>query len=522
MSKQNTKTQSETNAMNTAASSKIKKGMDFNDILSAYGPGVIVDILERARSEQRQPNENNKPTASADLNDYWEFDVEKINAEYALVLRGSKALIINDRRDIAPGEDIRFLTLDAFHAWFSNRRTRILPRGREQIVSWATAWLRDPARRQYAGVEFFPNPDDAAGTPHYLNLWRGFSVEPSSQGTYKTFRDHVFNNICNSDPELFQFVFGWCAQVIQHPREKPGTAIVLRGQMGAGKSKLGEVIGSLMPSHYRQVDEARYITGNFNQHMAACLILQADEAVWAGDKAAEGRLKGLITSETQMIESKNIDAVPMKNYVRILMTSNEDWVVPAGKDERRFCVLDVHPRCAQNHEYFSEMDEELNNGGRSRLLFDLQNFDLSKVNLRKIPKTNALLEQKLRSLDPTEGYWYGRLRDAAPLSEQSEWQTRVVTNDLYQDFIKSAIQVGISRRRTSAEFGQKMKKLVPDLRKVRPLLSAENGGKKRIWCYELPSLSNCRDSFETLLGQAISWPREVDVAGREDPDDDPI
>src|SRR6266446_4203691 len=79
--------------------------------------------------------------------------------------------------------------------------------------------------------------------------------------------------------------------------------------------------------------------------------------------------------------------------------SNEDWVIPAGKDERRFCVLDVDPRCAQNHTYFAEMESELNNGGRERLLFDLQRFDLAAMNLRKIPRTKALLDQKIQSLD---------------------------------------------------------------------------------------------------------------------------
>jgi Family of unknown function (DUF5906) len=116
-------------------------------------------------------------------------------------------------------------------------------------------------------------------------------------------------------------------------------------------------------------DEARYITGQFNAHMASCLLLQADEAVWAGDKAAEGRLKGIITSETQMIESKGVDPIRLRNFLRVIMTSNEGWVVPAGMDERRFCVLDVGSGCAQNHEYFGEMDDELNAGGRERLNF---------------------------------------------------------------------------------------------------------------------------------------------------------
>ena len=34
-------------------------------------------------------------------------------------------------------------------------------------------------RREYDGVEFFPNPDGAAGTPGYYNYWKGFEVQPS-------------------------------------------------------------------------------------------------------------------------------------------------------------------------------------------------------------------------------------------------------------------------------------------------------------------------------------------------------
>ncbi len=57
------------------------------------------------------------------------------------------------------------------------------------------------------------------------------------------------------------------------------------------------MLGSLFAPHYFPVDDSRYLTGNFNAHMASCLLLQADEAMWAGDKEAEGRLKGLLTSE---------------------------------------------------------------------------------------------------------------------------------------------------------------------------------------------------------------------------------
>lgn len=431
----------------------------------------------------------------------WGFDIAEINRSYALAIWGGKAVVINEQPHGPVNDRVRVMSVEAMSSWFANRQTEVVGSdGKVKAVSWAKAWHSHRDRRQYDGVEFFPNPDGAPGTPNYLNFWRGFDVTPSPAGSYAIFRDHLLTNVCAGDEKLFNYLFGWIAHIVQKPRERLGTAIVLRGRRGTGKSKVGEVIGSLFSSHYFQVDDARYITGQFNAHMASCLLLQADEAVWAGDKAAEGRLKGLITAEMQMIESKGVDPIRLRNFLRVIMTSNEGWVVPAGMDERRFCVLDVGSGCAQNHAYFCEMDEQLNSGGRERLLHDLLNFDLSKVDLWHIPQTRALLEQKIRSFDPIEDFWYNRLWDG------SEWRSRIVCADLYADYLKASTLTGIGRRRSPAEFGARLAKLAPEIRKTRPAIEIEPGVMKRTWCYEMPSLDDCRLALDELLGQTVDWP----------------
>ncbi len=70
-----------------------------------------------------------------------------------------------------------------------------------------------------------------------------------------------------------------------------------------------------------------------------------------------------MTAETQMIESKGVDPIRLKNFVRLLITSNNDWVIPAGKDERRFGVIDVGDGCAQNAGYFAELHQHLTTEG---------------------------------------------------------------------------------------------------------------------------------------------------------------
>ena len=68
---------------------------------------------------------------------------------------------------------------------------------------------------------------------------------------------------------------------------------------------------------------------------------QAEEAVWAGDRSAQGVLKSLITEPEMLVERKGVDPVKMRNLMRVMFTSNEDWVVPAALDDRRFACFDV-------------------------------------------------------------------------------------------------------------------------------------------------------------------------------------
>lgn len=484
-------------------------GQDFNDMLLTAAPGRIADLVEHGDNFLDGADDLGGPVEGAsEAQDAqsasprsWGFDVEEINRNYALAIWGGKAVVVNEQPSGPVNDRVRVMSLEAMNSWFGNRFTEIVGSdGKIRAVTWAKAWHSHPDRRSYEGVEFWPNPDGAKGTPGYLNFWRGFDVAPSPAGSYSIFRDHLLTNVCDGDLDLFKYVFGWMAHIVQKPRERLGTAIVLRGRRGTGKSKVGEVLGSLFSSHYFQVDDARYITGQFNAHMASCLLLQADEAVWAGDKAAEGRLKGLITSEMQMIESKGVDPIRLRNFLRVIMSSNEGWVVPAGMDERRFVVLDVNPRCAQDRGYFAEMDEELNKGGRERLLHDLLTFDLSQVDLWHLPQTRALLDQKVRSFDTIDDFWYNRLDDG------SDWPRQITCAELYGEYIKAAAQIGVGRKRGQAEFGKRLAKLVPGLRRFRPAIEVAPGVTKQVWCYEIPPLDECRAAFDELLGQPVDWP----------------
>ncbi len=116
------------------------------------------------------------------------FDPGDLNEEYALVTIGAGVMIVRERADGPIDDRIRLMSPGAFKLKLGNQFA-----GRKTI---AEAWLTSPGRRDYDGVEFYPDPDGAAGTDGYLNLWHGFSVQPVQKaGGYSTFEDHMLANV---------------------------------------------------------------------------------------------------------------------------------------------------------------------------------------------------------------------------------------------------------------------------------------------------------------------------------------
>ena len=132
----------------------------------------------------------------------------------------------------------------------------------------------------------------------------------------------------------------------------------------------------------------------------------ADESFFAGDRQHENILKALITEDSLMIERKGIDAVQAKNRIKLLMASNNDWVAPASRDERRYFVLDVSSERIGDTQYFKDLHGDINNDDvKAAFLFDMLSLNLSEFVVSKVPETSGLQSQRLQSLDSFGKYW---------------------------------------------------------------------------------------------------------------------
>jgi hypothetical protein len=315
--------------------------------------------------------------------------------------------------------------------------------------------------------------------------------------------DHIFTNVAGNEPN-FNWIVGWFAQIVQQPNVKAGTSLVLRGKQGVGKTIVGQTFGHLLGPHYDLVADSRYVTGRFNSHMASLLLLHADEAFWAGDKSAEGKIKDLITGYYHQLEFKGVDSIRVRNYIRLFVTGNQDWLVPSGFGERRFAVFDVSEAKIQDHDYFKAIIDEMNNGGYEALLHYLLNFDLSKTNVMVIPRTDALLDQVIESLAPVQAWWLDTLQRGELPSGVNEPNT-CPKDFLFGRYIRHARIRGDKHRAIATQIGTFLTRMLePDLKTKRA--TANNlPVQKGDYLYVFPPLKVCRQKFADAMHQTLHW-----------------
>ena len=199
----------------------------------------------------------------------------------------------------------------------------------------------------------------------------------------------------------------------------------------------------LLGQHGLAISNAKHLIGHFNAHLRDTVLLFADEAFFAGDRAHVSILKALITESDLIIEAKYQNAVPSKNYLHIVMASNERWVVPASLESRRFVVFDVATSRIGDHPYFAAIEHELASGGYEALLHELLSRDIADVNLRRIPITDALITQRKLSLDTTEAWWVDCLHKGYVFTSEigledafHEWLDPISTELLFKSYEK--------------------------------------------------------------------------------------
>ena len=292
-------------------------------------------------------------------------------------------------------------------------------------------WSLTSATR-VTGLTFDPSTlDSIVHTPKgdKINEWSGFDIQPAESATseeVQKFTTYLRDVVCSENDDYYAWVLAWCADIFQRPSEKSGTALVLVGEEGAGKSILGhEILGKIIGHrHYATSNTIDNVTRNFNSLYSGRLLVQCDEAMTSRQKSQAARMKSLITDPTMSVEPKGVDAYFLPNHTRFFFTSNEleDAVyLSSGHGDRRYTVIEVSESYrGQVINFWEPFVRWLQEPGTlakiHRYLLD-HKYDKSLI--RRPLSTEAKSRMEQASWEPFDAWLAAMLSRGHPLDEES-------------------------------------------------------------------------------------------------------
>lgn len=442
--------------------------------------------------------------------------VEDINKDHALVRYGGKVVVIHTSDD-----EVQFYSTETISKWF---REHLIVRGGEPEAAFKV-WMESNDKKRYDKVVFLPGQE----TPlNIFNLWNGWGINPAIYN-HDIITNHIKNVICKGNKEHYEYLMNWIAHIFQKPLEKPDVAVVLRGLKGTGKDMLARLIAHLVGiRYYVHIDKSEALVNKFNAQFEKGIFVHVEEAFFSADKSKKGILQSLISSPTTSLERKGFDVIEVPSYIRLFMTTNEKWAVPATADERRYFVIDVSDERKGDFAYFTALNAAITGDAARGFFHSLMQRDISNWTPREIPQTEALLDQKLHGLEGFDAWWYDLLTNAelpdkdfeadgfgkyAKRTTTIEWSKDEHTNvrkdclrDSYHGFIRSKRFGGDTMSDNAFGTALKMDKGVVFGKSGSGKYRDDKGKDYRPGTFKLPPLKTARDSFEKLMGGKIDWP----------------
>ncbi len=439
-----------------------------------------------------------------------------LNDQFAVALIEGKTVVLDMYSILPPREDelnravqaatvvkayptaMEFQSLERL---YKDSAVRIHQKKTPSLMNLATIWLEWPDRRKFErGLIFAPGvPQEQL--PGRLNLFTGWNIEPdgstdqtADEEACSEFLHHLKSVVCGSDETVYRWLLWWMADIVQNPQEKPGSAVVLAGKKGCGKSTVADVLREVIGQKYFiRLSKKAELVGSFNAYFACALVVNGEEVMFGGDVAANDTLKDMITSPTILVNEKFLPAQTMRSYSRFLFTTNSHYSHNTSEDERRFLFLDVEDTFVGDEAYWNGLYGQLRHGGFDAFARILHRMEKPEgVNLRKPPKTTAHARLFAESLSIEERFFFNALVNGEDYPEAARENGGIV----FVSDIKVAFEEYLNAQGKARSHKRTDNNFIPNC--MRKFWAAEcqprkvRAGRKEA-CYLLPSLTEARD-----------------------------
>ncbi len=428
---------------------------------------------------------------------------------HGIAMIQGQTVVVRSKPAELGGIERELVTVSSTRTYYENLKIPVITRDGVRKEKLFPVWLESQTRRQYLyGARFHPEggviasntlflPDAIKGR---LELYTGLAITPQ-KGDCSLILQHIREVWCCGNEMLYEYVINWLARMFQLPGEPAETAIVLRSGEGSGKNIIADIFAEAFGPHGGTYTKGGDITGRFSDHLATCVFAFLNEAIWGGDKQAEGTLKALITDKIITYEKKYLPKFSIRNCLHILMASNNDWVAPVGMDDRRYCYLDVSEKYKNDQEYFGLLFDQIKSGGKGAIVWHLLNHDISDFNPRMMPvsQSETRKDNKLRTRGSVALWWDDILDDGCIVDDDvgliafHEWKNKVdfiatgVLHDHYLAWCRKHNERYLEKKQS---FSKQLNELLPPGCRLR---------KNDIRGFKFPKLVTCRARWKKQL-----------------------
>lgn len=235
----------------------------------------------------------------------------------------------------------------------------------------------------YESRVYYPNLNDGK-YPNCINVWTGFECNTNTEeietkddkwGPIRKILYHIKEVWCSGNQEHYDwFIYCWFRPLFLQPWIKTGKIPVLYGKQGTGKTIL--IDNFLIPYVFGkyQADAIcglEKLTQRFNSVVMDKIFISINElpSLDRGKITAFEILKNLTTEIRIMTEIKNGRIFSYDNFIRFIISTNNELSLYLEDGDRRFFPLIVSDKHMNDFNYMGEMAETFNlkNG---KLFFD--------------------------------------------------------------------------------------------------------------------------------------------------------
>ena len=270
--------------------------------------------------------------------------------------------------------------------------------GKPKSTKFIPLWLDDPMIRTYRKMDFLPPPIHC--TDDVYNTWTGFAIdniEVDGEGDIAPFLEHI-SILVGRKEECITYFIKWLAQIIQEPGRLIGIALVFVSKEGAGKNVFFDLFSEIIGVQYytETNDIEKDLFGRFANGRRNKLLIDVDEARSKETFSRHDALKNIITSSHLNYEQKGVDPISIRNYARLIFTSNNEMCVKVTENDRRYVIFETSNEKIGDQVYFQGLAEYMSDKRNQKAIIEyLRSVDIKGYNFitsRPVSETYSVIK----------------------------------------------------------------------------------------------------------------------------------